>query len=155
VPGRGLRTPMLVSGRSAARFRDLLAPLGAEVEVLDAPAGEASRRKLLRSVFFKGMAAAVVEALVAAEALGLESWMREVVAVELSEADRDLAARLESGSLRHAVRRASEMSAATEMLEDLGVPARVAAASRDWLEELQTYHVDTIGGPAPDGGELP
>ena len=112
VPGKGLRTPMLVSGPAAERYRELLAPLGAEVEVVDGPAGEASRRKLLRSVFFKGMAAAVVEALVAADELGLVDWMRELVADELDGADRDFASRLETGSLRHAVRRTAEMSAA-------------------------------------------
>jgi 3-hydroxyisobutyrate dehydrogenase-like beta-hydroxyacid dehydrogenase len=152
VPGKGLRTPMLVSGPGADHYRDLLSPLGAVVEVVDGPAGEASRRKLLRSVFFKGMAAAVVEALVAADELGLVDWMRDLVADELNGADRDFASRLETGSLRHAVRRTSEMAAATEMLTDLGVPARVAGASRAWLEELQTYDVARIGDPAADPG---
>jgi 3-hydroxyisobutyrate dehydrogenase-like beta-hydroxyacid dehydrogenase len=155
VPGKGLRTPMLVSGPAADRYRDLMTSLGAEVEVVAGPAGEASRRKLLRSIFFKGMAAAVVEALVAAEELGLVGWMRELVADELDGADRAFATRLETGSLRHAVRRTAEMAAATEMLTDLGVPARIASASRDWLEDLQTYDVARIGDPAADPGGAP
>jgi len=40
------------------------------------------------------------------------------------------------GSLAHAVRRTEEMAAAAELLDDLGVPARVARASRDWLTDL-------------------
>lgn len=136
VPGLGLRTPMLTSGTGARRFARLLTPLGARIEVLDAPAGEASRRKLLRSVFFKGIAAAVTEALHAARAVGLEDWMRTVVADELEGADADFARRLEQGSIRHAVRRQEEMAAATNLLNTLGVPARVAAASRDWLADL-------------------
>jgi len=28
------------------------------------------------------------------------------------------------------------MAAATELLGELGIPARIAAASRDWLEQL-------------------
>ena len=38
-----------------------------DVEVIDGPIGAAATRKLLRSVFYKGLAAAVVEALAAAE----------------------------------------------------------------------------------------
>jgi hypothetical protein len=44
--------------------------------------------------------------------------------------------RLEQGSITHAVRRADEMAAAAELLAELGIPARIAAASRDWLAQL-------------------
>jgi 3-hydroxyisobutyrate dehydrogenase-like beta-hydroxyacid dehydrogenase len=155
VPGKGLGTPMLASGDGAARFAELLGPLGAPVEVLESPAGEASRRKLLRSVFFKGMAAAVVEALEASAVLGLDGWMRAVIATELEQADAAFASRLETGSIRHAVRRTEEMAAATEMLTALGVPPRVASASHDWLLDLQRYDVARIGNPgrADTGGD--
>ncbi len=43
----------------------MLAECGATAEVLQGPAGTAATRKLLRSVFYKGMAAAVIEALLA------------------------------------------------------------------------------------------
>jgi 3-hydroxyisobutyrate dehydrogenase-like beta-hydroxyacid dehydrogenase len=138
VPGRGVCTPMLVSGSGARRFADLMAPFGGPIEVLGLPAGEASQRKLLRSVFFKGIAAAVTEALFAARAVDLEDWMRELIAGEFNHADASFAHRLEEGSVRHAVRRADEMDAARELLTDLGVPPRIATASRDWLAELAT-----------------
>ncbi len=136
VPGKGVRTPMLVSGTGATRFADLMAPFGGSIEVLDLEAGEASQRKLLRSVFFKGMAAAVTEALAAARTVGLEDWMRELIAREFDDADGAFARRLEEGSIQHAVRRTEEMAAASELLTELGVPPRVSAASRDWLAEL-------------------
>ncbi len=63
VPGKGLRTPMLVSGEAADRYVDLLAGLGADAAVQPGPVGTAISRKLLRSVFYKGLAAAGVEAL--------------------------------------------------------------------------------------------
>ena len=44
-------------------------------------------KKLLRSVFYKGMAAAVVEALEAARAAGYEQWLREHLAAELTAAN--------------------------------------------------------------------
>ena len=136
VPGKGLFTPMLVSGPAARTYADLLVPLGAHVSTLDGPAGEAATRKLLRSVFFKGMAASVVEALYAARAAGLEDWLRAHIAEELTAADAAFAERLETGSRLHAARRAEEMRAVAELLTELGVPARISSASRAWLEQL-------------------
>src|SRR5262249_35090086 len=75
VPGTGLRTPALASGPGAARFAGLFGPLGMPVEVLGDDPGEAATRKLLRSVFHKGLAAAVTESLEAAERAGCEEWL--------------------------------------------------------------------------------
>jgi 3-hydroxyisobutyrate dehydrogenase-like beta-hydroxyacid dehydrogenase len=70
VPGNGLRTPMLAAGPAAGQFAALFGGLGADVEVLAGPPGAAAARKLVRSVFYKGLAAAVIEALRAARAAG-------------------------------------------------------------------------------------
>jgi 3-hydroxyisobutyrate dehydrogenase-like beta-hydroxyacid dehydrogenase len=136
VPGKGLRTPMTMSGPAAGQLAGILGGLGAEVTVLDGPVGVAATRKLLRSVFYKGMAAAVVEALTAAKAAGLEQWLRDTIAAELSRADAATLDRLVDGSTKHAVRRRAEMAAAAELLTDLGVPPRIASASRDLLADL-------------------
>jgi 3-hydroxyisobutyrate dehydrogenase-like beta-hydroxyacid dehydrogenase len=136
VPGLGLRVPMLATGCAAAQVADVLGPFGASVDVMDGPAGLAAERKLLRSVFFKGMAAAVVEALTAARAAGCDDWLRELIESELTRADATTVERLVSGSYRHAVRRTAEMAAAAEMLGELGVPADIASAARDHLARL-------------------
>ncbi len=137
VPGRGLRTPMLVSGPAARAYSDLMTGLGAQVSVQDGPAGEAISRKLLRSVFYKGLAAAVVEALAAAEKAGCEPWLRENISAELAGFDERTIDRLVDGTHRHARRRADEMTAAAAQLDDLGVPPRIAAAARDLLIDLR------------------
>jgi 3-hydroxyisobutyrate dehydrogenase-like beta-hydroxyacid dehydrogenase len=137
VPGKGLRTPMLVSGEAAGRYAELLAPLGADVAVQPGPVGEAISRKLLRSVFYKGLAAAVVEALRAAEAAGCADWLRGNISAELAGFDERTLDRLVDGTHTHARRRADEMAAATDQLLELGVPARIAPAARDLLVELR------------------
>jgi 3-hydroxyisobutyrate dehydrogenase-like beta-hydroxyacid dehydrogenase len=136
VPGRGLRTPMLTSGPAATRVAEMLTPLGASVEVMAGPAGLAAERKLLRSVFFKGLAAAVVEALDAARAAGCEDWLRDNITEELTRAGESTVDRLVSGTRQHAVRRADEMAAATDMLTELGVAPTITAATRDLLARL-------------------
>jgi 3-hydroxyisobutyrate dehydrogenase-like beta-hydroxyacid dehydrogenase len=137
VPGKGLRTPMLVSGEEAGRYAELLGALGADVDVQPGPVGTAISRKLLRSVFYKGLGAAVIEALRGAEAAGCADWLRGNIAAELAGFDERTLDRLVEGNATHARRRADEMTAATQQLEELGVPARVAPAARDLLVELR------------------
>jgi 3-hydroxyisobutyrate dehydrogenase-like beta-hydroxyacid dehydrogenase len=136
VPGKGLRVPMLVSGEAAERVAVALGDLGTPITVQPGPAGSAAERKLLRSVFFKGMAAAVVEALEAAEAAGCADWLRANIAAELIAADEYTVERLVTGTHQHAKRRADEMAASAQMLDELGVPPLVAGASRDLLRRL-------------------
>jgi 3-hydroxyisobutyrate dehydrogenase-like beta-hydroxyacid dehydrogenase len=77
VPGNGLRTPMLACGQGAAEYADVFRRFGASVEVPPGPVGAAVTRKLVRSVFYKGLAAAVTEALRAGRAAGCQEWIRE------------------------------------------------------------------------------
>jgi 3-hydroxyisobutyrate dehydrogenase-like beta-hydroxyacid dehydrogenase len=137
VPGKGLRTPMLVAGDAAERYAALLGPLGADVTVQPGPAGTAISRKLLRSVFYKGLAAAVVEALEGAEAAGCADWLAANVSAELDGFDEHTIDRLVDGTHRHARRRADEMAAAAEQLRELGVEPRTATAAHDLLAALR------------------
>lgn len=137
VPGRGLGVPMLASGDGATRTAGVLSALGASVEVLEAGGpGAAAERKLLRSVFFKGLAAAVTEALEAGRAAHCEEWLRGNIVDELAAADAHTVDRLVHGSHRHAERRTAEMAAAVAMLDELGVPPSIAGATRDVLARL-------------------
>jgi 3-hydroxyisobutyrate dehydrogenase-like beta-hydroxyacid dehydrogenase len=136
VPATGVRTPALASGPGACEFACLFASFGMPVEVVGPQPGAASERKLLRSVFMKGMAAALVESLRAADAAGCRDWLRDDIAAALESADAALIDRLVDGSRTHAVRRVAEMDAAAELLRELGVEPRVAAAAADWLRQL-------------------
>jgi 3-hydroxyisobutyrate dehydrogenase-like beta-hydroxyacid dehydrogenase len=153
VPPTGLRTRCLASGPGAPRYAELMVQCGAMVDVLDGPAGAAAERKLLRSVFMKGMAAALLEALAAARAAGCEEWLRADVGRQIGP---ELVDRLDHGSHLHAARRAEEMTAAVSMLAHLGVPDRVATAARDWLADLTDLAGRTeAAGPARPGAPAP
>jgi len=154
VPGSGLRAPMLASGPAAARFAAIFGALGAAIEVLPGPPGAAATRKLVRSVFYKGMAAAVTEALRAAQAAGCEDWLRAHIAAELASASAATLNRMEHSSVRHARRRADEMAAAADMLVELGVPPRVAVASKEWLRQLLTESSRLLPPAAPQGSNI-
>jgi 3-hydroxyisobutyrate dehydrogenase-like beta-hydroxyacid dehydrogenase len=137
VPGKGLRTPMIVSGDGAAAYADVLAGFGVTVPVQPGPAGAAISRKLLRSIFWKGVAAAAVEAMTAADVAGCADWLHGNISAELAGFDEDTLDELLEGSRKHARRRADEMAAATEQLRELGLEPRIAAATRDQLAGLR------------------
>jgi 3-hydroxyisobutyrate dehydrogenase-like beta-hydroxyacid dehydrogenase len=137
VPGRGLRTPALASGPGAGEFARVFAPLGMPVDVLGDVPGDAADRKLIRSIFTKGIAAAAIESLAVARAAGCEPWAHQQIADALSAADAALLDRLIEGSSRHAGRRADEMDAATGLARELGVAPRIAAATAETLRGLR------------------
>jgi 3-hydroxyisobutyrate dehydrogenase-like beta-hydroxyacid dehydrogenase len=144
VPTRGLRTPAVASGSGAQAFAGALRPLGMPVEVVSDRPGDAAILRLLRSVFMKGLAASVLESLHAAEAAGHRSWLEGEIAAVVGE---PLLERLVAGSRRHTVRRVDELEAARELLLELGVEPRIAAASAAVLGELAAH--------APPGGVRP
>jgi 3-hydroxyisobutyrate dehydrogenase-like beta-hydroxyacid dehydrogenase len=138
VTARGLRTPALASGPGAEAFAARLGPLGMPIEVLGDEPGAAAARKLLRSVFMKGLAASCLESVAAARAAGCEDWMREEIGRVLTGADAALLDRLLTGSARHATRRIHEVRDARALLVELGVEPRVSAAAEGWLQALES-----------------
>lgn len=133
VPATGVRTPCLVSGAGARRFADVFGPLGMPVEIAGPEPGEASTRKLVRSIFMKGLAASVIESLEAARAAGCEDWLRRDLTSVLDDA---LVDRLVSGSRQHARRRIDELEAAAELERELGLEPHVAVAAVEVLRGL-------------------
>ncbi len=134
MPRAGARTPLVVSGPGAEVVAEVFGPLGAAVEVLGAEVGAAAGRKLLRSVFMKGLAATLTESVSAAEVAGCAHWMREQIAGELGSAE--LVDRLIDGSRQHAARRAHEMRDCRSYLDELGADAEVCDATITWLQRL-------------------
>jgi 3-hydroxyisobutyrate dehydrogenase-like beta-hydroxyacid dehydrogenase len=136
VPPLGIRVPMFLAGDGAAALAGVLQPFGTPLEIVGAQPGDAAARKLTRSVFFKGMSAAVWEALEAARASGVEEWLRADITRTFVSADESLLDRIVDGTSRHAKRRAHEMRDAAALLDDLAVPAPVTRAAAESLERI-------------------
>jgi 3-hydroxyisobutyrate dehydrogenase-like beta-hydroxyacid dehydrogenase len=137
VPGRGVRTPALASGRGADRFAAAFTPIGMPVESIGGAAGDAATRKLLRSIVMKGLGTAVVESMTAAEAAGCAEWLRGEIGAIFEGADAGLLDRLLTGSRAHARRREAEMEAAAALERDLGVEPHIAAAAANVLRAIR------------------
>ena len=137
VPRAGAGTPLMISGDGAELFRRALEGTGAQIEAVDGGAGAAAERKLLRSVFMKGMAAVVIEALEGAKAAGCEEWLRGQIEGELAGDPAALVERLVTGSRLHAARRRHEADDAARCLEELGTPSWMMRGAGEWFGGLE------------------
>ena len=136
VPRAAHRTPLIASGPGAAAFGRILGPFGVPITVIDAPAGEAARLRLLRSVFMKGLAALMIEGVDAARAVNAEPWLRDQMAQELGPNGAALVDRLISGTYAHAARREHEVRDALDVLETAGQPADMTRATLETLRRI-------------------
>jgi 3-hydroxyisobutyrate dehydrogenase-like beta-hydroxyacid dehydrogenase len=141
VPGNGLATPSLAAGPGARAYVELLTPLGAVAEAVGDEPGVAATRKLLRSVFMKGLAAVVIEAMRGAHAAGGAAWVWDNLTDQLGAFVGDLARRMVEGTGVHHVRRLHEMEAAAELLTSLGVDPLM---TRSTVEHLARTPVDGV-----------
>lgn len=136
VPRAGIRTPLTASGAGADRLAELLLPLDIPIESIGGKAGDAAGRKLLRSLFMKGLAAVILETIAAASAAGQEGWVRAQIAAELGQDGAGFMDRLIDGSHAHAARRVHEVADALDFIASLGSPAWVTEATHRWLSAL-------------------
>lgn len=139
VPRGRINSPLLISGTGADALLSLFTGWGIPAAGAGGEAGAAAGRKLLRSVFMKGLAAAVLEAVTAAEAAGAKDWIISQIAAELGPSGDALVARLLEGTRLHAVRREAEMVEVREFLESLGAAHPVTDATIEWLQSLAQH----------------
>ena len=128
-----LATPVILSGSGAEELAGRLSTWGIPATALGPEAGVAAGLKMVRSVFMKGLAATVFEALEAAAALDRTDWIIDQIGAELGPSGGALVQRLVEGSILHAIRREAEMRQARSFLETLGVPHPMTDGAIEWL----------------------
>lgn len=128
----GIRTPLLASGEMATDFATTMNALGFAVSAREGSAvGDASRLKLLRSLFAKGLDALVVESMLAAEALGLSRDLVDLLGDFDQRPLRDHIDMYLRTHPPHAARRLLEMELAEAQLKSLGLTSLTTRATID------------------------
>ncbi len=136
VPPKGIKTPVYASGVGAQAFLELLSPFGMPITVLNDQAGSAAMHKLVRSIFYKGLATVVMECLEAAQKLNIESYARQQMMTILN--DETMIDRFVQGSHQHAARRIHEMEEVVALLDSVGASTFSSEASIAKLNELRS-----------------
>ncbi|MFY7065809.1 NAD(P)-binding domain-containing protein [Nocardiopsis changdeensis] len=141
----GAAVEVLLAGPAADAAAEALKAVGSAAEPIGDAVGAASGRKLLRSVFMKGLGALITESVDAGTAAGEEEWMRKQIADVLAGGSETLD-RLDRGTRLHAVRRSRELDASIELLADLSVETPVSRGAAD----RHRYLARSAGDGAPE-----
>jgi 3-hydroxyisobutyrate dehydrogenase-like beta-hydroxyacid dehydrogenase len=152
IASYGFKSPMLVCGKRADQFVNLLGNMGFNVRFVSEEIGEASYLKMLRSVFAKGVEALLLEMLVGAERCDLlEPLMDAIVKHMDGSSFQEIANTWITTNVIHADRRAEEMDHVIETLNELHVRPIMAEAVRDRLRKSsQSGLKDFFQGEKPD-----
>lgn len=145
VPGYGIRVPMLLGGRHAARFCALMTPLGFELQVADERIGIASATKMCRSVMIKGLESLLVESLTAARAYGVEDRVLASLRETFPELDWEkLASYMIMRTALHGKRRAEEMREVAVTVREAGLDPWMASATAE-RQDFMARQKDAAG----------
>ena len=134
------RSPMLLGGKAAPAFAELMTPFGMRLEVISEEVGTAAATKMFRSIIVKGMEALMLECVLAAAPYGADERVFSSLSESLPGMDwQKLASYMVSRVVVHGARRAREMEEVAETLHSLGIEpimAEAAARRQDWCARL-------------------
>ena len=140
VPPHGHRSPMLLGGKAAPAFAELMTPLGMRLEVVSEKVGAAAATKMFRSIIVKGLEALMLECVMAASPYGADERVFSSLSESFPGIDwQRLANYMVGRVIVHGERRAREMEEVAETLQGLGIDpimAEAAARRQDWCARL-------------------
>jgi 3-hydroxyisobutyrate dehydrogenase-like beta-hydroxyacid dehydrogenase len=151
VPLTGHKVAVLASGSHAEAFRGAMERFGMNIRVVGEHPGAATAMKLIRSVFMKGMAAVVMEALEAAHRHGaLEAMAQDIAGYMDEHSFRNHLRRFVCGTAVHAERRAYEMGEVLALLKKLGSADTMTRATHKKLRQIAALRLrEHFGGVEP------
>ena len=120
-------------GAASGQLLGAWSPLGYAITKVSDQAGDATRVKLVRSVYMKGRDALIVELLIAANLIGAERVLVDSISAAPGEqvSFAELVDRVLPALAKHAERRADELNDTGAVLRELGLdPIMVEAAER-------------------------
>lgn len=155
LPVYAHKVPMLASGRGAKKWRDLMTPFGMSIELVDGQAGTASRIKLVRSVFMKGLEALLVETLLFARRCGSEKVVLTSIAETLNKVPFEKTVeRMVCADTIHSERRSFEVAESIHLMREVGIEPVVASGVRSRLQRsAETGLAKELCGIAPSSIE--
>jgi 3-hydroxyisobutyrate dehydrogenase-like beta-hydroxyacid dehydrogenase len=140
VPPHGHRAPMLLGGKAAPAFAELMKPFGMRLEVISENVGAAAATKMFRSIIVKGLEALMFESVLAASQYGADERVFASLGESFPGIDwKRLADYMVGRVVLHGERRAREMEEVSETLHSIGIDpimSEAAARRQDWCAEL-------------------
>jgi 3-hydroxyisobutyrate dehydrogenase-like beta-hydroxyacid dehydrogenase len=141
VPPHEHKVPMLLGGKAAPEFVEMLQPFGVRMEVISTDQiGRAAAVKMFRSVVYKGLEALIFECVLGASRYGAEPRVFASLNESFPGVDFEKLANYMIGRVVvHGERRAREMEEVAATLRELGIDPMMAEATvrrMDWAADL-------------------
>lgn len=152
---QGDSTPLLCAGTGAERVVELAQSCGTPARIAAGQAGDAVRLKLLRSIMTKGMESLAVEAMVAAESMGLRDALYDVLADIDATPLTQFMDSFARSHVSHAQRRLAEVREAREQLVQAGLePLVLDGVERLFDRTSRGIQTDRDQGVAPPADDV-
>lgn len=145
------KVPMLLSGAKSKEAEPIMRAMHMDVTPVPGEAGSASKIKLVRSVFMKGLQALLVETFLFAHKAGVEPIVLDSISGTMSASSfADTVKRLVCADLIHAERRAHEVEESIAVMQDMGISPLVATAVVERLKASAALgYREELGGKTP------
>ncbi len=151
LPNDRHKVPMCCSGDGAKEWVERISPWNMKGQLLEGPAGMASKVKLTRSAFMKGLQALCDESFLLARKLGIEdNLMRSLAGTFAKEPVEKMFPRFMAADAVHAERRMHEAEESAALMEAVGI---VPAVCRGAVERMRLTAAmglrEELGGKPP------
>ncbi len=135
ISSYGLQVPIMVCGKKAKKFQNLLNRIGMNITHVGQVIGKASTIKMLRSVFAKGVETLLLEMLQGATRYGVEDYVMKDICEHMdSNSFLLIASNWLTTHAIHAERRFREMEQVVKTLREVGINPVMATATREKLK---------------------
>ncbi|HEX5420210.1 MAG TPA: DUF1932 domain-containing protein, partial [Gammaproteobacteria bacterium] len=138
IAPRGIRSPMLLGGKHAPAFIELMQCCDPDMRAISETIGTAAATKMCRSVMYKGLEALFLESMLAARRYGVDEAVLTSLAGTFEKGWPETARYMVSRTLIHGRRRAEEMREAAKTVAEAGLEPLVTeriAEREDWAAD--------------------
>lgn len=151
LPNDRHKVPMCCSGEGAEEWVKTITPWNMKAQLMDGPAGLASKVKLTRSAFMKGLQALCDETFLLAHKLGLEENLLQSLAGSFAkEPVERMFPRFVRADAVHAERRMHEAAESVELMEAVGVIPAVCKGAVERMRLTAAMGLrEELGGKPP------
>lgn len=142
------KSPCLLAGPHAKSAHDVMQKLDMNTQIAGENIGDASMRKMLRSIMIKGFEALTVECFLAARKAGMETDILQSLIKNFTDFDFSTKAPyMIERVMTHGIRRASEMEEVAKTIRDLGMEPYCTQATISHQREIgkMALNADEIG----------
>lgn len=139
VPVYGHKVPLIVCGKGAKQFSDILKKYHMNIKYYGEEVGKVSALKMFRSIFMKGMAMLLLETIVASHEYGVEDDVWASILETLTNSSAKRMNNLIARTVIHSERREHEMEEVVSMLQELNMDDMMSIATRKkmkWCTDL-------------------